>query len=113
MKSCSTGGREEDPSVQGHVAASVSLLPSPRLSYAATQACVCLVLLVLSLLLLTWAQVKHPAVPWLLPAATALSRRSQAREMPEVQVFAPWAAFGPICFWSLEVGVLFQFMPRF
>lgn len=31
--------------------------------------------------------------------------------MPTVQVFAPWAAFGLIYFWSLEVGVLFQFMP--
>lgn len=113
MKSFSTGGREEDPSVQGHVAASASLLPSPRPSNAATQACVCLVPLVLSLLLLAWAQVKHAAVPWLLPAATAVSRRSQAREMPEAQVFAPWAAFGPICFWSLEVGALFQFMPHF
>lgn len=83
MKSFSTGGREEDPSVQGHVAASASLLPSPRPSNAATQACVCLVPLVLSLLLLAWAQVKHAAVPWLLPAATAVSRRSQTREMPE------------------------------
>lgn len=77
MKSFSTGGREEDPSVQGHVAASVSLLPSPRLSYAAAWACMCPVPLALSLLLLAWAQVKHRAVPWLLPAATPLSHRSQ------------------------------------